>query len=81
MAEISKFKRIAYILLRILFLPLTFSIPKKRKIWVFGSLHGRAFMDNSKYFYLFMLKNHPEIKSIWISPDVGVKNEDFYLNI
>ncbi len=75
MVEISKIKRSLPIILRTFLSPFILTYPKNKKIWIFGSLYGKGFMDNSKYFYLFMLKNHPEIKSIWISPDPIVKKE------
>lgn len=40
-------------------------IPKKENLWVFGSFGD--FNDNSRYFYEYVVKHHPEIRSVWIS--------------
>jgi CDP-glycerol glycerophosphotransferase (TagB/SpsB family) len=45
---------------------LSFSIPRKQNICVFGS-YGGLFNDNSKYHYLYVCHNIPTIKAIWIS--------------
>lgn len=43
---------------------LSIFIPKNKKIWIFGS-YKELFVDNSKYFFLFVTQNHSEIKAIW----------------
>ncbi len=43
------------------------SLPIRNNLWVYGSRFGEKFDDNSKYFFLYMQKNHPEIKSIWMT--------------
>ena len=53
-------------LLLILFYPLSFLMFRDKKLWVFGS-SGYHFRDNSKYFFLYVVNNHPEIKPVWIS--------------
>lgn len=47
-------------------------IPVKKGLWVFGSQGGRAFADNSKYFYLYVEKSRTEISPVWISQSVKV---------
>ena len=42
----------------------TYLIPRKKKRWVFGEAHG--FSNNSKYFFLEVLQEHPEIEAYWI---------------
>lgn len=49
--------------------------PKNKDIWIFGSLYGNAFNDNSRYFYLYILKEHPEIKAIWLYKKSEIKME------
>ncbi|MCM4150235.1 hypothetical protein DHD05_01415 [Arenibacter sp. N53] len=59
----------------ILFLPIWWIqifFPRNKKIWVFGAWYGKRFSDNSKYLYLYILKNHPEIKVIWLTRDMAV---------
>jgi len=43
--------------------------PRDEKIWVFGSLDGRRFADNPKYFFLDLILNEKpqDIKPIWIT--------------
>ena len=60
-------------------LPLPFNllahfIPKKKNLWVFGCWFGNKFSDNSKYLYLYCMKNHPEINIVWLT-----KNKDLIL--
>jgi CDP-glycerol glycerophosphotransferase len=47
----------------------------RREVWVFGSFSGKRFCDNSKYFYLYVLQNHPEIRAIWLTKSKDVKSE------
>ncbi len=35
--------------------------------WIFGSLDGLGYADNSKYFHEYMLNEHPDINSIWLT--------------
>lgn len=39
-------------------------LPRKKKIWLFGSTFGRRFADNPRYFYLYC-KEHAETYGIW----------------
>lgn len=50
---------------------ISFLIPRKKDIWIFGSWSGKRFSDNSKYLFLYIVNNHKEITPIWIS-----KNRD-----
>ena len=59
----------------ILFL-ISFLIPRKKNIWIFGSWYGKRFSDNSKYLFLYVANNHKEdIKPIWISKDKKIISE------
>lgn len=55
--------------------------PKDRSLWVFGAWFGKKFSDNSMHFFKYMLKEHPEIKCIWITKDKKIydilKNEGY----
>tara|TARA_B100000686_G_scaffold350619_1_gene447069 strand:- start:742 stop:1944 length:1203 start_codon:yes stop_codon:yes gene_type:complete len=58
------------------FIRLVFSlIPRNKNIWVFSSWNGMTFSDNSKYFYLYVLKSHPEIQVSWITKSKKVYSE------
>lgn len=42
-------------------------IPRNKNLWLFGSWFGQRFSDNSKYMFLYTLKNSDDIKAIWIT--------------
>lgn len=64
MIQVAKF--IAYIICY-LFYPLSFLVPRSRRILVFGSFRG-AFNDNSKYLYLYANSYlRSKYRLIWIS--------------
>lgn len=44
-------------------------------LWVFGARGGEAFADNSKYLYLHVAAEHPEIRPVWLSKDRAVVRE------
>ena len=41
-------------------------IPKNNNIWIFGSYHNK-YLDNSKYFFEYIVTNHPEIQAVWLT--------------
>jgi CDP-glycerol glycerophosphotransferase (TagB/SpsB family) len=45
---------------------------KDPNIWVFGSPLGQKFADNSKYLFLYVTKNHPDITCVWLSSNMDV---------
>lgn len=40
---------------------------RKKTLWVFGAREGHQFEDNSKYMFLHVLKNHPNIHAVWLT--------------
>jgi CDP-glycerol glycerophosphotransferase len=42
-------------------------IPRDKNIWIFGSMGGSGYSDNSKVFFEYMLLHHPEITAVWIT--------------
>ena len=52
---------------------ISFCSPKKKNLWIYGAWFGQKFSDNSMHFFKYMLKNQPEINSVWIT-----KNEIIY---
>ena len=46
---------------------LSFFVPKKKGLWIFGSWQGRNYSDNSKYMYEYIVNNHPEVNAVWIT--------------
>lgn len=62
----------------ILFLPiwvLQLLVPRKKNIWIFGVWYGHRFSDNSKYLYLYIKENRPEIKPVWITRDKKIRDK------
>ena len=55
-----------------LFYFLSFLLPKDRNLWIFGSMFGSGYADNSKYFFEYICKNYPEIRAVWFSARVDV---------
>ena len=51
---------------------LSFFIPKEKNIWAFGSMFGREYADNSKYFFEHICEHHSDIRAIWFSDNPAV---------
>lgn len=59
-------KFIAYCICYLVY-PLSFLMPRSRRVLVFGSFHG-AFNDNAKYLFLYATRNlRPQYRPVWIS--------------
>jgi CDP-glycerol glycerophosphotransferase (TagB/SpsB family) len=70
--------RVVRYLLCVAFLPIyciSFIVPRKRNLWVFGCWRGQKFADNPKYLFLYVNKNHPEIRAIWLTHRAEVVQE------
>ena len=48
---------------------------RDESLWVFGARGGEAFADNTKYLYLHVAAEHPEIRPVWLSKDPDVVEE------
>ena len=72
-ALVSSIKFLAY-LAGYAFFPLSFLFPRNPKIWVFGSFRG-AFNQNSKYLFVHVSRQMPDICAVWISYDRAVVDE------
>lgn len=55
-----------------LFYFLSFFVPKDKNLWVFGSMFGAGYADNSKYFFEYIIKEHPEVRAVWFSGKADV---------
>jgi len=67
---LNTFFKIGKYLLRLACVGLATLIPKRKDIWVFGGWFGKAFSDNPKYMYQYLVANHSiDITSIWIGKD------------
>ena len=49
-------------------------IPKKKNLWIFSGFMRKNYMDNTKYLYEYIVKNHPEIKALWITSSKEILN-------
>jgi len=47
-------------------------IPKNKNLWIFGSWDGQKFADNSKYLFIYVNEQHPEIRPIWLAKNSKV---------
>lgn len=48
------------------------AVPKEQSLWVFSSFNKRGYVDNTKYFYEYVLQHHPEIHPVWLTLDKAV---------
>lgn len=46
---------------------ISFFIPKRRDLWIFGAWFGDKYADNSKYLFEYVNEHHPEIRAVWLS--------------
>ena len=46
-----------------------FLFPKDKKLLLFGADSGQSFSDNSKYLFEYVIKNHPELRPVWVIPE------------
>ena len=71
-------KRLLKYFLFVLFLPLWWIqifIPRKNNIWIFGAWYGYRFSDNSRYLFEYVNTHHNEIKAIWLTRNIGIRDE------
>lgn len=47
-------------------------VPKKKNLWVITGFRGGKYLDNTKYFYEYVVKNHPEIEIYFLVNDQGI---------
>lgn len=47
-------------------------VPKKKNLWVFSGFFKSNYMDNTKYLYEYIVKNHPEIDVVWLTKNKNV---------
>lgn len=60
-------KKLFYYFINLVFFYVAKIIPKDKTIWFFGSWFGKAYSDNSRYFFEYVNKFHPEIRAVWIT--------------
>ncbi len=42
-------------------------VPKEKNLWVFSGFRHNNYMDNTMYFYEYIVKNRPEINAVWLT--------------
>lgn len=47
-------------------------VKKDPSLWVFSGAFKKNYMDNSKYFYEYVLEHCPEIQAVWLTLDKAV---------
>lgn len=67
----EKYKKVLSIALLFTLYPLSFLVPRKKNLWLFGSYYNK-FADNSKYQYLWTAHNAKDIETVWISGSKAV---------
>lgn len=50
-------------------------IPKKKNLWVFSGFTKTSYMDNTQYLFEYTVKNHAEIKAVWLTKNDSVFNQ------
>ncbi|WP_256686331.1 CDP-glycerol glycerophosphotransferase family protein [Halococcus qingdaonensis] len=68
------FDGVKYALLGGLFV-LSYLWPRDESLWVFGAKGGTAFVDNSKYLYLYTAAEREHIRPVWLSKNETVIEE------
>lgn len=49
-------------------------IPKREGVWVFGADGGDRFGDNSKYLFLHVTNERPDVRAIWLTANDDVRD-------
>ena len=63
-------KLISFILLPLFWI--SYFIPKKKNLWVFGAWFGERYSDNSRYLFEYVNDNIPEISAVWLTKSKSV---------
>lgn len=50
-------------------------VPKKKNLIVFAGFMKKNYMDNTKYLYEYIIKNHPEIEAVWLTRNKEVRKK------
>lgn len=67
-------KRLIELLLNYPLYIISYFIPTKKKIWIFGAWYGKKYFDNSKYLFEYIKDNHREIEAWWMT-----SNKEIYI--
>lgn len=50
-------------------------VPKTKNLWVITGFRGKTYLDNTKYFYEYIVENHPEIDIYWLAGSAKLYEE------
>jgi CDP-glycerol glycerophosphotransferase (TagB/SpsB family) len=50
-------------------------VPKEDDLWVFTGFRHNSYMDNTKYFYEYVVDHHPEIRAVWLTTNKAILRE------
>jgi CDP-glycerol glycerophosphotransferase len=45
----------------------SYCVPKNKNLWIFGAWFGDRYADNSRYYFEYIVKNHPNINAVWFT--------------
>ncbi len=71
------YRKIRSFTINVLLLPfywISFLIPRKKNIWVFGAWFGHSYMDNSKWLFESVCQREPRIRAIWLTRNREIMN-------
>ncbi len=60
-------KKIVYYVYNLILYFISYLVPKDDKVWLFGSWNGQRYADQSKYLFEYIVKNHTDIRAIWLT--------------
>ena len=69
------FRRFVLCVVELLWIPFYHLIglfPRDKNYWIFVSWFGMRYSDNTRIFFEWVNRNHPEIKAVWLSKDSDV---------
>ena len=47
-------------------------VPKEDDLWVFSGFRHACYMDNTRYFYEYVLAQYPQVRAVWLTTDENV---------
>ncbi|PHS36979.1 MAG: hypothetical protein COB07_11675 [Sulfurovum sp.] len=60
-------KKIVFYVYSLILYFISYLVPKDDKMWLFGSWDGQRYADQSKYLFKYIVKNHTDIRAIWLT--------------
>lgn len=72
---IKKLLKLGYNFMGFVFYWIYSVVPKRKNLWAITSFKGNKYLDNVKYFYEYIIKNHKEIEIYWLTNDNEVYSQ------